>query len=176
MRMPVWYDRDGNPIINTAGEPFDPPLEVDRKLPVVEVRVNMASVPAWILGYREAINSTAWSIDGLVVLAKCAMMDGIEVSELQVENNVAYREISYRAVIAPTALGWQPRLLNAGYSELIGTAPNQKLVPIVIDGTTPSHPVPLDAYGRRIQKPTPENVVWLTFNVYSELDFNALPR
>ena len=176
MRMPVWYDRDGNPILNTAGEPFDPPLEVDRKLPVVEVRVNMPYVPSWILGYREAINSTAWYIDGLIVAEKCAMMDSIEVSEVQVVNNIAYREVAYRAVIAPTLLGWQPRILNAGYSALVGSAQDKQLVPIVINGTTPSHPVPLDRHGRRIYKPTPENVVWLTFNVYPELDFNVLPR
>lgn len=176
MRMPVFYDRDGKPILNTAGEPFDPPLEVDRKLPVVEVRKNLASVPSWILDYREAINSTAWTIDGVIILAKCAMMESVEVSEVQVENDISYREVAYRAVVAPTALGWQPRLLNAGYSELVGSGNNQKLAPIVINGTTPSHPVPLDANGRRIPKPTPTNVIWLTFNVYPELDFNFLPR
>jgi len=175
VRMPVYYDSSGNPILNTAGDAFDPPLEIDVKLPVVSVSKNLSAVPAWVLSYRNAINSSAWYIDGLIILAKCARIDGLEISEWHYEQGVAYREVSYSAIISPTAYGWQPRLLNCGYNEKKKVGDETKRMPILINGMAPSSPVLLDSQGQAIQNPTSNDAVWLTFNVYPELDFNSLP-
>jgi len=181
-RLSVWKDIWGNPILNTAGDAFDPPLEVDWNLLVINVKKNCPYVPAWVLTYRNAINSTAWLIDGLTVGAKQAKIDGLDISgwRYNADWEVAYREVSYRAALSPYPDGWQPQLLNCGYREKKTIKVNGEdktvLAPITINGMSPSNPAPLDAQGKAIAEPSASNVVWLTFQVYYELDFNLLPK
>ena len=171
-RVIVTEDVNG-PIVNTAGDPFDPPLEVDIRLLAVEVQYNATSVPTWFLSYRHAINSTPWYIDGVVIPAYYARMDDLQVGPWQRHQSIWYREVSYRAIIGPEP--WIPRILNAGYHELVYQDERVIKRPIIIEGSTPSQPIPLDMEGRAIKTPRPEDIIWRYVLVYPQLDFNALP-
>lgn len=56
--VPATYDRDGNAIVNSAGDPFDPPLEVEEARLYLRVTKNQLSYDATkYLSYHDTVNS-----------------------------------------------------------------------------------------------------------------------
>ena len=166
-------DLNNTPVANSAGDRFDPPLEVDWAYPQVTVEVPVLELPVGVWNYLNAVNSSTWEIDGYSVAAGKARIVSMSLSEWQFEDwqgeLYPYRIFSYTALL--TGETWQPSLLDCGYRERIGGELRQIVLP---NGLAPSTPVLLNGQGRAQLEGQPEPV-FLQFVAYPELDFNFLP-
>lgn len=167
-------DRNGNWVGNSAGFPYDPPAEVDDSRTTFRVSKNVAGRPAWYPnGYRDAVNSDVFTIDGLSVAIGKAKMMSLGLSKWNERNGVPYRVLSF--VICVAELGWDVRLLDAGYYELDPS--NTANHGLIVDdrGNQVSQPWPLNGAGRKLANPSPANWVFRTHEAYQQQPFAALP-
>lgn len=166
------FDRDGNAIVNSAGDLFDPPALMDDSRRVVTVSKNVAAVPAWILDYQDAVNSDAFTIDGVSIAAGKAKMQSVTVSAKQRRNATVFRTVTFTIHLQRD--GWGVDILDAGYNRK-DPADAGKRLPITINGVLPSAPFPLNGAGVPLENPSPANCVFITFNVYKTRAFSSLP-
>ncbi|MDT8389441.1 MAG: hypothetical protein RRC34_02920 [Lentisphaeria bacterium] len=135
-------DKDGAAILNTAGDPYDPPIEIDRHYPLVTISRYQASYsPSSAFSVRDSLNSAAVTIAGLALSARQGLMiDYDSVSETI--DGTTYQRVTYRIMCKPGS-GWVYRTVSRGYRALVG---GERKV-IYIDGEPASKPVHLDAAG-----------------------------
>ena len=165
-------DRDGNLIVNSAGDLFDPPAMIDDSRRVVTVSKNLAAVPSWILDYQDAINSDTFTIDGISIGVGKAKMQAVTVGPKQRRNATVFRTVTFTIHLQRD--GWALDILDAGFNRLDPLAPSGRAA-ITINGLAPSAPYPLNGAGIPIENPSPSNNVFLTFNVYKTRTFSTLP-
>lgn len=165
-------DRDGNLIVNSAGDLFDPPAMIDDSRRVVTVSKNLAAVPSWILDYQDAINSDTFTIDGISIGVGKAKMQAVTVGPKQRRNNTVFRTVNFTIHLQRD--GWALDILDAGFNRLDPLKPSGRSA-ITINGLAPSAPYPLNGAGIPIENPSPSNNVFLTFNVYKTRTFSTLP-
>lgn len=61
--VPATHDADGNPVRNTAGDPFDPPPEEEETRLYLRVTKNMATYDATgYMEFQDTVNSEAWLV------------------------------------------------------------------------------------------------------------------
>ena len=166
------FDRDGNAIVNSAGDLFDPPAMMDDSRRVVTVTKNLATVPAWILDYQDAVNSDAFTVDGVSIAVGKAKMQSVTVSPKQRRNNTVFRHVNFTIHLQRD--GWALDILDAGYNRK-DPLDATKRQPITIDGLLPSAPYPLNGSGAPLENPSPANCVFRSFNVYKTRAFSSLP-
>lgn len=175
---PLHQDLYGQAIVNSAGDYFDPGVEVDRSRWTASISKNVPQVPAFILDYTDAVNETAFTIQGLVVEAKVAKIMAIEISDVKTEqvgdNEIEYYEFSYTLEFRPGDVDgndtWDPiRILDAGLRDDAGNA-------FQVNGKDVSSPVPMDGLGERLTSPGPDTAQYQLFHVYPLRQFgNVLP-
>lgn len=170
-QRPVVFDNNGHAVVNSAGDPFDPPIMMDDSRRVVTISKNLAVVPVWILTYQDAVNSDAFNVDGVTVAAGLAKVQSVTVSELQRRNNIPFRVVTL--VIHLEKNGWLVEAQDIGFREL-GYGGRQNILNDV-DDERPSAPVPLNGAGAHIVDPTAATNVTLSFSVYETKVFSALP-
>jgi len=164
---PVFADKDGKAILNSAGDYFiDPTPTRDNAHLIAKIKVNVASVPTWILGYQNAVNSAGCTIGGLYVGEGLAKLSRIEVSEIQWQGDISYYTLSYE--VHCHADGWKLKPLDAGYRYRDDEGALKE-----IDGATTA--VPLNGEGAVLEDPTPDNGIFGEFDVYPTLAFSGLP-
>lgn len=164
----VYFDKFGNPITNSAGDPFDPPITIDDSRSTMTVTRNEL-ISAFNLSlaetFRDTINAGVWN--GFAAhTVKCGI---ISTSEPQYDSNnfVYYYTVTYPFMIDRN--GWRKVILDAGCNELDSYG-NPR--PIMNKGQQVSDPVPLDGAGHRLMEGyTP---VFLTIDAYDEVDFGGL--
>lgn len=164
-QKPVTIDKEDNLIVNSAGDPFDPPAMMDDARVSVTVTKNVASIPSWVLQYHNAINSASFTIDGTTIAARVAKVQSVSIGERQFRGGVQFRVLTYSMTFRYE--GWPLVVLDAGMRKISGTT----RVPIA----NADAPVPLDGLGAPIAEPTFTNAVYGTFHVYREVPFSALP-
>lgn len=169
-QRPALADRSGDAVLNSAGDYYDPPAMRDDSRPIVSVTKNLSVVPTWILNYQDAINSSAFTVDGIVVAAELAKMNRVGISTVQNRNGIQFRTVTMEIHLQRD--GWALSLLDAGYRKKSGTT---RVIILSDDGTEPSTPIPLDGSGALLSNPTPTNAVFNSYDVYYTADFNALP-
>ncbi len=165
-------DRDGNLIVNSAGDLFDPPAMIDDSRRVVTVSKNLASVPSWILDYQDAINSDTFTIDGISIGVGKAKMQAVTVGPKQRRNATVFRTVNFTIHLQRD--GWTLDILDAGYNRK-DPLDATKRQPITINGQLPSAPYPLNGAGIPLENPSPVNCVFRSFNVYKTRAFSTLP-
>ena len=166
----AWKDIDGKAIVNSAGQYFDPPIEVDDSRPTLTVtRIERTYNQALAIQYQDAVNSDSFLgfAPGQVKVAS------IEAEDFE-ENGVIYWTVKYEFHFRRE--GWIKEPLDQGRYEKWGNF----LVPIKErdeDGneldTYVSDPVPLDGQGKRLDNPGPDSCKYLSFKVYKSLAFRA---
>lgn len=168
-------DMAGNAILNSAGQPFDPPIQVDDSRPVCDIERNEDTFdPNIVFAYKDAINSDALDIGGLTVLPGQAKMSNIGARR-QFENSQYYWKVNYQ--IQVKADGWALSILDQGWYK---TGNNGKPTPCLDDqGNEVTSPVLLDGNGGQLTLPPapagqPGGPFFKTFDVYPELPFAAL--
>jgi len=176
-QRPAVFDRNGNLIVNSAGDPFDPPLMMDDSRRVVMVQKNLAVVPSWILDYQDAVNSDVFTIDGISVAIGRAKMQAVTVGPVERRSSTVFRTVNFTIHLQRD--GWALEPLDAGFREFVTTdsVPEPELKNILNRGDQQpvAAPVPLDGEGKALDNPTPTNCVFLTYHVYKTRAFSSLP-
>jgi len=162
----VTHDLNGDPILNTAGDAFDPPLEVTRTHPVIVFTRNEPSFTFdYALSYMDHVNSGSYLGAGAGTV-KC---NDIAAQKMFAQAQ-EYWQVRYEFEYNPD--GWQPQVLNAGYMQLFSGG---KYKILDSDGRDVSEPWPLDASGERIAANfLPDSAIYLTFTVFPSANFNLL--
>lgn len=90
----MFVDLDGNAMVNSAGDFYDPPAEriVNNWTAVVEK--NVAQCPYWFRDYPNAVNSDTINIDGLDFPPGTVRLAQPTLSEEMEENDVTYRVLT----------------------------------------------------------------------------------
>jgi hypothetical protein len=183
-----WKDRDGNAILNSAGDYYDPPVEGDDSRWVATVSKNLAAVPAWTLTYKDATNSDQFTLDGLTIAIGVAKLSRIRISKWQERNDIDFRVVTFSIAIDEN--GWAAELLDQGFRELDGCTGagsgsgsgsgsgecDEGRVHITDKNGDPVvSPVPLDGNGCALDCPTPETAVFRTHHIHKVMAFSSLP-
>jgi hypothetical protein len=158
-------DVNGTAVLNTAGQPFDPPLVIDDSRPVIQATRNEATFsPAAAYAYKDVVNSAAW-FGGAAKTWKC---NAITARDAWHGTAGKYYVVDYEFEYNPNT--WQKTILNHGLFEKVSGA----LKPILADGIPVSQPVPLASNGTKIAASSlPGSAVWLTFDVYQSVAFSV---
>jgi len=163
-------DRDinGHALLNSAGDFFDPPPEIDDSRPVLTIVRNEASFdPAQAIDYQDAVNSDSF----LGFAAGTAKVMGIS-SSLQFESNIFFWKTSYEFQFRRD--GWKLSVLDQGrYKTNHKPIPEKDSGGNDMVGTHVSDPVPLDGSGNPLTNPTPSTAVFREFDVYKQRAFSA---
>jgi hypothetical protein len=172
-RRAIWQDIDGKATLNSAGDYFDPPIEIDVAYWTFRVKKNVADIPTWILDYENAVNNAAFTIRGLSVGQYEAKISNIRVGDLKIEGDYQYFEFTYQ--MERRREKWIPlKILDQGLR--YKSEANRKHI---MDNSTPPRPVSsprlLDGSGNVLADPTPENAKYREFTVYYARNFSVLP-
>lgn len=166
-------DRDGVPILNTAGDPFDPPLPRNRRTIVFEItRLERYFDPDLIDQYEDAVNATEWlgrpaeSFKVLSITGDCNWVDDVGGYAWTVVYTIGYRK-PVETSAGPVS-GWADLVLNAGLRQKVAGARKQ----ITVDNAPVASPVPLKADGTAAAPA--DDPVYLTFKLCQTADFDEL--
>lgn len=176
-------DRDGKAILNSAGDPFQDTLKMDRAGWIATVKKNLASRPTWMDDYRLALNDGAFTVDGYTVPDQHARIQGLNIGEYQVRNDIRFRVVTLKIQILDD---WQRHILDQGMRGINNTSmlpggvtPNPNYGKPThatnADGTLCSHPVPLDGAGHILANPTTTNAHYIDVDLYKKKTYNILP-
>lgn len=171
-QRPCVFDRDGDAVVNSAGDPFDPPVMMDDSRRVIVITKNLSVVPSYILTYQDAVNISSFSVDGITVGAGLAKVQQVNVGGRQNRNGTDFRTVTI--IIHVEKGGWDLSPLDAGFRVL---GPSNTRQNILNDGDNerPTAPVPLDGAGGLLFNPGPTNGVYIPVFPYELKDFSALP-
>lgn len=164
-------DRFGEAILNSAGDPYDPPVIGDDSRVSVTMSRNVASIPPWFLEVGDKLNSSSYQIDGLNLNKERAKIQRVHAGRQESSvDGILFRRISVTMHVQDKS--WQKSILDAGFRELDGTG--QKMM-LGKDGHDVTSPTPLDGSGAQLASPSPATAVHLDFDIYDVFDFNQLP-
>lgn len=161
----VDVDANGNAVMNTAGDLFDPPIERDRSRPILTVARNELTFdPSLAALYKDKVNADPFlGYDPGQV--KCS---NISATEEWYPGIGIYYRVNYEFHFNTDDGGWQRKILNAGYRRLKSGSRRQ----ILIDGLPAHSPVPLGNDGDVL--PPSGTPVFLTFDIYPSVPFSPL--
>lgn len=163
----IWVDQDGEPIRNSAGDPFGDPVVIDDSRPLIVVTRN-EDVNAFDLTlageYQDVVNSATWN--GFP--ARTVKCTEIQTSEEQKDttSGLYYYTVTYVFEIKWDT--WNRKILDQGYAYLDGS--DRK--PFLDDEKQPiSDPKLLDGSGGELDVAM-DPPVELDFRVYESKDFD----
>lgn len=157
-------DISNNPVVNTAGDAYDPPVTRQNHLAVLSVSRYESTFNALLASqYKDSVNSDVF-FDAPVGTAK--IMDISAAREWSQFNQAYIWRVNYEFQFDPR--GWTKKVLNQGYRQLVSGARRQ----ILIDGAPATFPCLLDSAGALLA-PT-GTPVYRTFTVYPTLAFSTL--
>jgi len=171
-RVPCLFDSQETPIQNSAGDPFDPPYEIEVVREVVTLTWN---APMWEAGIIAAnvnhVNSTEWH--GILPgHGKCTEL----TAERHFENGVIYWRVTMTVEIYHVEdEEWKVKLLDAGFREN-GLDADLNIISVpIVDlkfGRPVTKPALLDGAGVALERGS--DPVFLTFFPWDSAEFNAL--
>lgn len=183
-QRPTYKDRYNRPILNSAFRFFSKLPQIDDSRFVVSVQKNVAVVPAWVANYQDAVNISAFTVDGITVGAQLAKFNSFKIGAWQERNAVQYRVLSFDLHLSE--VGWDIEILDEGKARLgnpnpgpreVGSASEdpEKHFAAVNDGdqTNAGEDVLLNGFGQQL--PSGNLGVFLPYGVYPLKDFTVLP-
>jgi hypothetical protein len=167
----IEQDRFGNPLQNSAGDPFIPVPEIQKGGATITVGLNSTSSPsaAWInaIGY---LNASSYTVGPYVIGAGLAKLNGVSAS-LAYENGVSYWRWQLTFEYRPD--GWAWVVANKGKRQVNINDPTGHLIEIMSKaGGVVSNPVYLDASGYAIAPGGART--FATFHIYPRVAFPSL--
>lgn len=172
-QRPCEKDKDGNGIVNSAGDPPDPPAQRDDSRVTATISKNLATVPSWILTYRDAVNDDAFQLDGITIPKGIAKIQAVRVSKWQERNDYLFRVVTLTMHFAPTdEEDWPITFLDRGFRERIDGVMYQ--ITNGGDKEEVTAPVKLNGAGRKLEDPPPCGV-FMSYDVYNQMNFSVLP-
>ncbi len=156
-------DSDGQPYLNTVGDPLEDPPAHEESRPVLTITRNEPQYnEVWVNQFVDHVNSDpflGWAMDTV----KCKDIVGKRVWD----KDWGYHwEVSYEFEFRPE--GWTSKLLNAGYRELDGSGDPQM---VLVSGAPVSSPVALTEAGHYDPDASP---FFLEFREFEHADFDFL--
>lgn len=103
-------------IVNSSGDPYDPPIEIDDSRIIATVVKNVAQTPLWLMDYRDAVNSVPFNLDGLVIGERQAKLQDVQISGWMSQNRISYRQIQMSIALSDDTFDIQA--LDAGFNQL----------------------------------------------------------
>jgi len=160
----VEQDINGNGVLNSAGDYFDPPVVIDDSRPTLKiVRNEQTFSPQYADTFKDTLNKFVF-FDYAPLTVKCLPITG------ELEYNPVcgfYYVVTYEFEIDPN--GWKKLILDQGLRLIDGT----KQKPAVdVNGQPVTSPVLLDGMGGQLA--TGATPVFLEFDVYPVSDFTLL--
>jgi hypothetical protein len=167
----IEQDRFGNPLENSAGDPFIPVPEIQKGGATITVGLNSTSSPsaAWIgaIGY---LNASSYTVGPYVIGAGLAKLNGVSAS-LAYENGVSYWRWQLTFEYRPD--GWAWVVANKGKRQVNINDPTGPLIEIMSKaGGVVSNPVYLNASGYAIAPGGART--YATFHIYPRVAFPSL--
>ena len=159
------------PIVNSAGDQFDPPVEIESSNWQFTAKKNVAVVPAWLMGYRDALNDAQIQIAGIIFEEHELRINGMSIGEYTYENDVGF--FPFEVQVAQKKETWVRDLLDQGTHQI--TTINQAGTPTVarlrvVDGKGQhvTEPVRLDGQGVQLVPPDApiEESIFIRYQVY----------
>ena len=180
-REAIVKDVNGKAILNSAGDYFDPPVEVDRSRWTISVSKNVANVPSYLLDYPDAVNNGSVTVSGIPCEQYTLKVSDINISGPKNEGEVLYYQFSYQ--LDHKREKWLPlAVLDQGMrkktTKTVNNETKQHLEHIMDLSKTPrpvSSPVLLDGAGGVLQNPNLNNAKYREFTVYYARSFSVLP-
>lgn len=170
---PADFDIHDNPIVNSAGDPYDPPVIREQLACVIKIeRKEKSLAPAQILAFANKVNSAPWQ--GLDQTT-CKMDPPLIVPAYSQFLDVIYYEVSYTIHYNPD--GWQPEVPDQGFRALDQSVSPPQLKDLLDrHGQKATEPMFLDGTGNALTLPVgSSNPVFTTvYDIYEEADFNDL--
>ena len=164
-------DETGTPVVNSAGDYFDPPVETDDSRPVLTLVRNEARFdPMLAMNYKDSTNSDLWFGIFPPRTAKCV---NIKPKHILDPNIGWYWEVTYEFSFNFIDT-WIRKILNQGMRQL--SLDQTKYEHIMQKGGPITSPVPLDENGREL--PAGTAPYFLEFHILKEqafADFNFPP-
>jgi hypothetical protein len=173
----VTHDKNAVPILNKAGDPFDPPLTIPIPTAVITASLNQHYFDqTWITTYKGRVNNATWlGWPTGCVLCKDIRSDcdwNIDVNGWvwSVEYDFAIRS---PIVVSSTNIypGFAALVMNAGLRQK--TAAGNRS-PIIVQGAPVSTPWPLDSSGVMYAENSTTAPIYLPFDIYPQADFSVL--
>ena len=184
----VTKDVEGNPIQNTAGEPFEP-IVADFTDVIINIRQNLPGYAAsWLQAYNNSTNLNPVVITGgngiLTLDAGYGLIKGMSFSSLQQENGYNFYEGNIQVhVTHDDTYQWKTVLVNEGFRYLDGTDLihffEKDESGTLQDGTgsteevRATNPKKLSLSGGAAADDAPPEL--LEFKIYRETDWSYLP-
>ena len=113
----ITKDVNGNAIVNSAGDPFDPPIEVDDDRPQLTItRYESSYSPTTAKTYKDAVNSDVVTIDGVTFPAYTLKITSIAAQRVAV-NGTWYWRVTYTIEYRPET--WRLQILDRGYRKKV---------------------------------------------------------
>ncbi len=162
---------NGTPIVNSAFDYFDPPVEGDDLQYVLTVTRNEPAsldIPS-VMARSNKLNAAAWNgFDPKTV--KCDPVKFPEIAYSQ-EANVFYYPMQY--VFRIRADTWRKAVLDQGTRKIDPANPTKRRT-ILIDGTPATSPVMLNGSGGDLPPPLdPAQIKVFQFDIYKTTDYGA---
>ncbi len=186
---PVTVDIDGNAVVNSAGQPFDPPLTQDRHPVVATIVYNSESYdPNTALNFQDYVNDAPATIANLEnVPERMARILEIGATQ-QYWEDITYWRVTVKVEINNEPLwdedgdhegqGWDRRVLDQGLFEKITVGEGEEAEDKTVrmrtdDGEEVTEPLKLDGEGGKLD-PQTDDPVFLTYKTFKEADFSQL--
>lgn len=134
----------GQPLLNAAGDPPDPPLMMEISVPTLTVKKNFGARPLLIEAFRNTVNNAAITVVGKTYPANTFRLKRHEVGDELLHNLFPYYTLTAEFEVDPA--GFNSVWLNDGLNELVLGNPALKQ-PICLGGEPVERPVPLYANG-----------------------------
>ena len=172
--LPTAANPLGLAILNSALDPFDPPVMRDDTEAILTIQRNEVSYdPALSVELNNVVNSVAFAGQPAGLVKSKPPKVQRKWSPAVSTRGGFYDDVTYEFRVR--RIGWQPRILDAGM-RVLDPATGAKTPALLDDGSAAPNPVPLDGNGQRltVTGAGPIEGHFLEFRVYDEYDFNSL--
>ncbi len=170
--LAIEWDKDGKAVLNSAYDPFDPPIQEDLyDLTLIIVRNEASYTPATAHTYVNSLNNGNITIAGLAITAREGKLVDFSAEKLE-RNGYDYYRVVYR--IEFNANTWDKQILDQGIYER-KPAEDGKRKYCKVEGKDATEPQRLDGSGEQLAETHPAQAsVFLTFRIYPETNWSSL--
>jgi hypothetical protein len=171
------------PILNSAGDLFDPPLMKVKTNLMITVSYSLQSSfnPDSVLGNIDTLNKENIVVAGFKIPALMGLLKSFSAKTAYTPEDVMYWTVSVGIEYNPE--GWTADILDAGLSFLKTEGSTKKKHPVMIEDeegkkVRASEPIPLDGSGGILDVDSHPEGVYLQFKIYRASSWSSfqLPK
>ncbi len=165
-------DKDGTPLLNSAYDWFNPPLELDVHPATITIERNESTaVSATMRDFRDSVNSAGITIAGHTLAVRQALLSDWQATSFRRDTFFRWRHV-YTIDIAD--VNWDEALVDQGLYYLDGASPPIKR-PVIVGGEPATEPQRLNGSGGVLDPNTsPVGTQFREFRVRKELAWSTL--